>query len=185
MADLREVYELEIKGNFDQKLRELRDSIDGAQGQWKALAAEFEKQGAVFKRSKKYLSDNNIVLDDTAKKANKAAEKQLKLNDSTRTLARASNRLVAEQNRLNETYLAEATALDQLVKKAEPRIIQARAEALAMQKLTKHLVGVATHGSSSASRLRQASTFTRRPPRPLTRRPSPRSALPRPSRNWP
>lgn len=144
MADLREVYELEIKGNFDQKLRELRDSIDGAQGQWKALAAEFEKQGAVFKRSKKYLSDNNIVLDDTAKKANKAAEKQLKLNDSTRTLARASNRLVAEQNRLNETYLAEATALDQLVKKAEPRIIQARAEALAMQKLTKHLVGVAT-----------------------------------------
>ena len=144
MADLREVYDLSITGNFEQKLRELRDSIEGARENWQDLANTFRSQGAVFRLSKKELKEQGIVLDDVGKKANKAAEKQVKLNDSTRALARASNRLVAEQNRLNETYLAEATALDQLVKKAEPRIIQARAEALAMQKLTKHLVGVAT-----------------------------------------
>lgn len=144
MADLREVYDLSITGNFEQRLRELRDSIEGARGKWDELAKTFKSQGAVFRLSKKELKEQGIVLDDVGKKANKAAEKQVRLNDSTKALARASNRLVTEQNRLNETYIAEATALDQLVKKAEPRILQARIEAEAMRRLTKHLVNVAS-----------------------------------------
>lgn len=144
MADLREVYDLSITGNFEQRLRELRDSIEGARGKWDELARTFKSQGAVFRLSKKELKEQGIVLDDVGKKANKAAEKQVRLNDSTKALARASNRLVTEQNRLNEVYLAEATALDQLVKKAEPRILQARIEAEAMRRLTKHLVNVAS-----------------------------------------
>lgn len=143
MADIREVYELQITGNFDQKLRELRDSIEGAQGKWDKLAETFKSRGAVFRLSKKELKEQNIVLDDVGKKANKAAEKQVRLTNSTKALARAHNRLVTEENRLNEVYLAEATALDQLVKKAEPRILQARIEAEAMRRLTKHLVNVA------------------------------------------
>lgn len=144
MADIREVYELEIKGNFDQKLRELRDSIDGAQKQWGELANEFRKRGAVFRTAEQNMLAAAGAMNETEKAAYGATERQKELYSASRSLARAHNRLVTEENRLNEIYLAEATALDHLVKKAEPRILQARIEAEAMRRLTKHLVNVAS-----------------------------------------
>lgn len=144
MAVNKEVFQLDITGNFDQSLTQLRSEINKSKKAWKELSDTFAARGAGFRSEEEELKNLVGALTGTEQAAYNAKETLVELDSAERTLAKASNNLVKAQNKLNEARAKELTALDQLVKKNDPKIIQARAEVAALRKLTKALEETAT-----------------------------------------
>lgn len=144
MAVNKEVFQLDITGNFDQSLTQLRSEINKSKKAWKELSDTLAARGAGFRSEEEELKNLVGALTGTEQAAYNAKETLVELDSAERTLAKASNNLVRAQNKLNEARAKELTALDQLVKKNDPKIIQARAEVAALRKLTKALEETAT-----------------------------------------
>lgn len=144
MAVNKEVFQLDITGNFDQSLTQLRSEINKSKKAWKDLSDTFAARGAGFRSEEEELLNLVGALSGTAQAAYNAKESLVELDSAERTLAKASNSLVKAQNKLNEARAVELTVLDQLKSKTDPQILQARAQVAALKQLTKALQDTAT-----------------------------------------
>ena len=144
MAVNKEVFQLDITGNFDVALENLRTEIDGARGAWKKLSDTFATRGAGFRTWQEELQNASGTLNEAEQAAYDAKESLVVLESAQKTLAKASNSLVKAQNKLNVERAKELAVLEQLKNKADPQILQARAQVAALKQLTKVLQNTAT-----------------------------------------
>lgn len=139
MGDLRDVYQLDIRGNFADEMDRLQIEINESRRAWERLADSFRGRGADLRTADEELEAAALTLAGVTDGAVQAKTELRQLTSAEKALANASNRLVAEQNALNETRIVELQVLDQLQKQADPRIIAARAETAALKRLTAAL----------------------------------------------
>lgn len=144
MAVNKEVLQLDITGNFDRSLTQLRSEINKSKKAWKELSDTFAARGAGFRSEEEELKNLVGALTGTEQAAYNAKETLVDLDSAERTLAKASNSLVRAQNKLNVERAKELTVLDQLRNKTDPQILQARAQVAALKQLTKALQDTAT-----------------------------------------
>lgn len=140
MVDQRveDLYELNIEGNFDEKLKQITAALSGVQGRWDALRNQFARN-ATFGRPRQEINKLSGAVRKQQEQIRKLAGEEERLASANTTLAAGYNKLVREQNRLAAARAAEAIALEQARRSADPRIINARAETRAIRRLSGQL----------------------------------------------
>jgi hypothetical protein len=132
-------YDINVGGNFEERLAALNVEIMNSKAAWADLGSTFKKMGAQFRKPASELEK----LRETGNEALLSAEMMkpafIGVATASRTMARALNRLNAEQNDLNTMMAAELVVLDQAVKGSDPRIIQLRGRARATARFTREL----------------------------------------------
>lgn len=141
---IEDIYQINLQGNYKEELRKLSQSIDASKKDWELLKKGFASAGTQFKKSKaelRGLSEESRRLEEAL---NGVREKEVAIAGSAEIFANAQNRLVRQQNRLAAARVANLKTLEQLKAKQDPQIIKLRAEADAIQKLTRELTKIAT-----------------------------------------
>lgn len=135
---LNELWKIEITGNFQEKLAELRKDIDASRSRWVALKKEVAI-GASFKRSVEELKELSGAARKSAEASQKVRSEMLKVADSAETFGNAYTSIVKETNRLNAARQKELIILRQTKENQDPLLINLRAEAGALRRLTSIL----------------------------------------------
>lgn len=134
-----DLYEVNLQGNYERELAQLSASIDKSRNDWQELQAAMKSTGATFSRTRKEVAALRKTVAELGEDASEVMPVQERLASSQKVLADATNRLTREQNRLNVVRAGELRVLEQAKQQQDPQIIRARAEAAAVQKLTRVL----------------------------------------------
>jgi len=141
---IQDIYQINLQGNYREELKKLSKAIDDSKKDWAELAAGFEASKAKFKRPAAEMEKLSGAARESAEAFDALRENQVRLADSSAIIGKAQNRLVRETNKLAVLRASELKTLEQLQLKKDPQIIKLRAEAGAIQKLTKELTRIAT-----------------------------------------
>lgn len=134
-----DIYEFNIEGNFEAELNRLRTSIAEAQAGFLGLRGVVQKLGAEFRAPAAALKKLKEAGNDAALAAEKQKAAMVSQISQSKALALAYNQLAREHNRLVVSRAKEQFTLELIKKNLQPQIIQARAEARALQAVTKAL----------------------------------------------
>lgn len=147
MAEFRDVYRFDLSGNYKAELDRVRRGLDGVRGDWDKLKRTFAA-GARFRTPLAQLAAETKGLSKEQKAARVEAERQyqaeVKLLDVSNATARAYNKVTSELNRLAVQRQADLIILGQTKKARSSIIIETRAEATALRRVTKYLEEKAT-----------------------------------------
>lgn len=145
---LQDVYTFNVAGNWDKKLQELQVGLRDVGLQFAGLRKRLDAtSGGVFSR---YEEQTRKAAEATARlggateeqavAAGKQAVAYRQLVGSSKSLLNAYDQTVQAVNRANVARARELIALRQVSEGSRPRIIEARAEAEAVARVTKALV---------------------------------------------
>ena len=140
MADIRTIYTVDVRGDFEKQLRAMSAGMKSARGDWNALRQTFIQNGASLRKTRQELKALGLAEDEAAIASNKRLTATRRLISGERALAKAYNNLVSQQNKLTISRLQSLQVLEQEASQNAPRIVQARAEAAALRKIETALV---------------------------------------------
>lgn len=133
-----DVYEFNLKGNFQEELARLSEGISQAQAEWIGLKNTLANT-ASFRRTRKELGELAKIGDEAALTTEAQKAKYENLASAATALGQAHVKLVREMNKLNAARVAELETLKQTQRTTGPQVIQTRAEVAALRSLTKQL----------------------------------------------
>lgn len=139
MDPLNELWKIDVGGNWAEKLNSLQKEISETQVGWERLSLSMTAAGAKFKTPAAEMRELSKEARNAARDAEEAAVKMEKVADEGEILGRAYSSQVKEVNKLNTVRARELAILERTKEKQDPLILQMRAEAGAIQRVTRAL----------------------------------------------
>lgn len=139
MDPLNELWKIDVGGNWAQELEALSAEVEKSRRGWNNLKKEMVNAGAAFKRPREEMEKLSGAARKSAEETDKVRASAVKIADAAAVQGRAYARLASEANKLNTAREAELIVLRQAQRQKDPLIIQMRAEAAALARVSKAL----------------------------------------------
>ena len=134
-----ELWKIDIQGNYAEKLRGLGAEIRNIRSGFDNLKVSMVSAGAVFKTPAAEMRKLSKEARDATRDAEEAAAKMVEVATNAQVLGRAYSSIARETNKLNTQRTVELQILEQTKRKQDPLLIQLRAEAAAIKRVTTAL----------------------------------------------
>lgn len=134
-----ELWKIDIQGNYAEKLKALGAEIQGIRSGFNNLKASMVAAGAEFKKPAEEIKKLSGTARVSAENAQRVRAEFVQLATNAQVLGRAYSSIAKETNKLNTTRTVELQILEQTKRKQDPLLIQLRAEAGAIKRVTAAL----------------------------------------------
>ncbi len=134
-----ELWKIDIQGNYAEKLKALGAEIQGIRSGFNNLKASMVAAGAEFKKPAEEIKKLSGAAKTSAENAQRVRAEFVQLATNAQVLGRAYSSIAKETNKLNTQRTVELQILEQTKQKQDPLLIQLRAEAAAIRRVTTAL----------------------------------------------
>jgi hypothetical protein len=134
-----ELWKIDIQGNYAEKLKALGAEIQGIRSGFNNLKASMVAAGAEFKKPAEEIKGLSGAAKTSFQNAQRVRAEFVQLATNAQVLGRAYSSIAKETNKLNTQRTVELQILEQTKQKQDPLLIQLRAEAAAIRRVTTAL----------------------------------------------